>query len=176
MHKYFILAALAAYVLLGVRLTPFHGDESTLIYMGRDTAYLLHGQFDRLLYSEAPLSPTEQHLRLLNGTLGKLGYGLLNVLSERTPNNWNEQWEWAADWAYNLQTDRLPDEAILLASRWLSALALVVALAALHACARLLMPKHAQGFALLALILLALHPAVLLNGRRASWRAGCWLE
>jgi hypothetical protein len=166
MHKWLILAALTAYILLGVRLTPFHGDESTLIYMGRDTAYLLNGQPERLLYREPPLSPTEQHLRLLNGTLAKSAYGLLNVLGGRTLDAWNEQWEWGADWAYNIQTNRLPDEAILLAARWLSALALVVGLAAFYACVRLLLAQ-VHGLALLALALLALHPAVLLNGRRA---------
>ncbi|MCS6835647.1 MAG: glycosyltransferase family 39 protein [Anaerolineae bacterium] len=171
MHKWLILAALTAYVLLGVRATPFHGDESTLIYMGRDTAYLLHGQLERLLYSETTPSPTEQHLRLLNGTLGKLGYGLLNVLGSRTLDDWNEQWEWAAGWDYNLQTNRLPDPAILLAARWLSALALIVGLAAFVACVRLLL-RRAAWIALPALALLTLHPVVLLNGRRAvmeSW-------
>jgi len=164
MHKWLILAALTAYILIGVRLAPFHGDESTLIYMGRDTFYLLEGQLERVLYTEPPLSATEQHLRLLNGTLAKSAYGLLNVLGGRTLDDWNEQWEWGADWAYNLQTNRQPDEAVLLSSRWLSALALVVALAAFYACARLLLP---DALLLLALALLALHPAVLLNGRRA---------
>ena len=34
------LALLAAYIVAGAAIVPFHGDESSLMFMGRDFHYL----------------------------------------------------------------------------------------------------------------------------------------
>ncbi|MBI5670069.1 MAG: phospholipid carrier-dependent glycosyltransferase [Chloroflexi bacterium] len=156
---------LAAYVLAGVALVPFHGDESTLLYMSRDYAYLfLDHDLNRVLYSDNPVSPTEQHLRLLNGTLPKYLFGLAWHGAGFTPADLNEQWDWSADWNYNQQTGHAPRPELLLTARWVSALLLAAGV----------VPMFALGWQLggarvayLASLYYALSPALLLNGRRA---------
>lgn len=159
------LCALSLYVLGGVLLAPFHGDESTQIYMGRDFFYMTDAStLERVFYSDTPVSPTEQALRLLNGTLPKMVYGALASALGYTPATLNEQWEWGADFAYNERTNRLPPQDLLTWARVASAFGLVVGVWGLY-----LLGKNAFGewAGILACTLFALHPDVLLNGRRA---------
>ncbi len=120
------LLILAAYILAGTFLTPFHGDEATQIYMSRDYAYqFLQGDFDRVRYHDPPVSAQEQQLRLLNGTLNKYLIGLAWHLGGFTLDQINEQWDWGADWNYNQQYGHAPSEALLQISRIPSASSLV---------------------------------------------------
>lgn len=160
-----LLLALSAYILAGVPGVPFHADESTQIFMSRDFAYLfLTGQVERLRYSDPPLSAQEQDLRLLNGVVNKYTIGLAWHLAGFTPSDLNEQWDWGADWNYNQTTGHAPSAALLQISRWPSALFLVVGLLAIYALAG---QVGGRAAAWIAAILYALHPALLLNGRRA---------
>ena len=160
-----LLLALAVYILAGVPGAPFHGDESTQVFMSRDFAYLfLTGEADRVRFADPPVSAQEQELRLLNGVINKYGIGLAWHLAGFTLSDLNEQWDWGADWDYNQTTNHAPSAALLLASRWPSALLLVVGMLAVYGLAELAGGRWAARF---AAILYALHPALLLNGRRA---------
>jgi 4-amino-4-deoxy-L-arabinose transferase-like glycosyltransferase len=159
------LLALSAYVLAGAPLVPFHGDESTQIYMSRDFAVqFLLGEPEQLRYSDPPLSATEQELRLLNGTVNKYTIGLAWHLAGFTVSDLNEQWDWGADWDYNQANGHAPGPQLLVVSRWPSALFLVVGLLALFALA---WQVGGRSAAYVTGLLYALHPALLLNGRRA---------
>ncbi|MBL8146468.1 MAG: phospholipid carrier-dependent glycosyltransferase [Anaerolineae bacterium] len=159
------LFALGAYVVTGALVTPFHGDESTQIYMSRDFAYLfLLGQPERVRYSEPPLNATEQHLRLLNGVVNKYAIGAAWALAGFAPDELNEQWDWGADWSYNHTNGHAPSADLLRVSRWPSAQFLVVGLLAVFALAE---KTGGRAAAWIAALLYALHPALLLNGRRA---------
>ena len=160
-----LLVVLSVYILAGAPLTPFHGDESTQIYMSRDFAYLfLLGQPDQVQYADPPLNATEQHLRLLNGVINKYTAGVAWALAGFAPNDLNEQWDWGAGWDYNQTSGHAPSAALLQVSRWSSALFLVVGLLAVFALAG---KTGGRPAAWIAAILFALHPALLLNGRRA---------
>lgn len=181
------MLALSAYMLAGMALTPFHGDESTQIFMSRDYAYLfLTGQADRLRYADPPVSAQEQELRLLNGVVNKYGIGLAWHLAGFTLADLNEQWDWGGDWDYNHATGHAPSAALLQDSRWPSALFLIVGMLAVYGLAGL---TGGRAAAWVAAILYALHPALLLNGRRAMMEgsliaftalaallAVCWLR
>src|SRR5215211_8928380 len=66
------ITLLITYILAGTSAVPFHGDESTQIFMSRDYAYqFLKGDLDRIRYHESPIIDTETQSRLLNGTLNK---------------------------------------------------------------------------------------------------------
>lgn len=159
------LALLTVYILAGTAFVPFHGDESTQIYMSRDYAYLfLDGDLERVRYSAAPASPTEQHLRLLNGVVSKYLIGLAWRAAGFSLADLNEQWDWGADWNYNQQNGHAPAPALLLAARWPSALLLALGAAAMFALGCIVGGAPA---AYLGSLYYALHPALLLNGRRA---------
>lgn len=162
------LALLAAYVLGGVPLVPFHGDESTVIFTSKDYAYIfLDRDWSRVAYEANPADPekaTEQDLRLLNGTLTRYVMGLTWQVAGFTVNDINAQWDWGADWNYNQSTGHAPTEALLHTLRLTSAVLLIVGLIALFAIGWQL---GGAWIAILASLYYALNPALLLNGRRA---------
>lgn len=160
-----LVCALAGYVLAGTALAPFHGDESTLIYMSRDFfAQFVQGDVARLRYSSPPASAQEQELRLLNGSLSKMLIGLSWALHGGGSEDINEQWDWGADWDYNQRTGHAPTHDLLLAARLPGALLLASGVIAMFGLGWALGGRPAAWGAAL---LFALHPALLLNGRRA---------
>ena len=179
------LGLLALYVLMGARVMPFHGDESTLIYMGRDTFYLLDGDWARLQYDPTwSISPAEQHLRLLNGTVSKTVYGAVAAVTGYRPQDLNEHWAWNRDYAWNARHGRIPQRELLYWSRLASAAQLASAAACFFVLLRLSLNRPT---AYLASAMFALHPNILINGRRAMMEgshllglllvllAGAWL-
>ena len=179
------LGLLAVYVLAGARVMPFHGDESTLIYMGRDYFYLAEGDWARLQYDPAwAISPAEQHLRLLNGTISKTVYGAVAASMGYRPQTLNEQWAWHRDYAGNAQQGRFPDADLLAGARLASSAQLALAAACFFLLIRMTLGRPT---AYLASAMFALHPNILINGRRAMMEgshllgimvvllAGAWL-
>lgn len=159
------IGVLAAYVLAGTPLTPFHGDESTLIYMSRDYAYqFIEHDLTKIAFSETPTSPQEQNLRLINGTVIKYLIGLSWHSAGMSITDLNDQWDWGADWDYNQQNGHAPSEALLAASRWPSALLLAAGVAVMFALGD---ATGGKGTAYAASLFYALNPALLVNGRRA---------
>ena len=152
------LGLLTLYVLAGAATVPFHGDESTQIFMGRD---YYHG-LAKIAHDNS--SGTEKHLRLINGTIAKTIYGWIAASSDISLDDLNNQWRWDKDYAYNRDTNRIPDGNVLYKGRLASALQLALAVWVFFGFARLTMGRPT---AWLASGLFALHPAVLLNGRRA---------
>ena len=160
------LCALGLYVMTGAALVPFHGDESTQIFMGRDVYYLLEeGDLSKVLYNPAGASsPIEQHLRLVNGTITKSIHGWLALRNGLAADEINLPWDWEQDYAWNRAANRIPDSELLRGARLASSLHLALAVAAFFAFARICADRPT---AYVASALFALNPTVLLNGRRA---------
>lgn len=153
------------YILAGAAITPFHGDESTQIYMSRDYAYQFIQRDLRLVtFSDPPISAQEQFLRLLNGTINKYLIGLAWHAGGFTVADLNEQWDWGGSWDYNHSTNHAPSPALLHTSRLPSALLLALGVPVMFALGGLTGGRWA---AFAASLLYALHPALLINGRRA---------
>ena len=164
------LAVLAGYILAGTALAPFHGDESTTIWMSRDYGFIfLDGELDRVRYQESPVSATEQHMRLITGSLTKYLIGFSWHLNGYTTAQINEQWDWGADWHYNQTTGHAPDDRLLMLGRWPSALMLAAGVVVLFGIGWML---GGRGVAYVACLYYALNPALLLNGRRAMFEGG----
>lgn len=156
---------MVGYVLAGTAEVPFHGDESTQIYMSRDYAYqFIQHDLNQIAYSDTPANPAEQQLRLINGTVNKYLIGFAWHLNGMSINDVNEQWDWGADWNYNQQNNHAPTEALLLVARWPSALLLVAGVAVMFALGQALGGRWTPY---VASLYYALNPALLLNGRRA---------
>ena len=160
------LLLLAGYILAGAALTPFHGDESTLLFMGRDFHYLfVEGDLSKALYDDSwTRAPDEQRLRLENGTISKTIYGALAANQGIGPEALNGVWHWGRDYDFNRRDNRLPDPRLLHAARLASALQLALATIAFFQFVQISLNRPT---AYLASALFALHPNVLINGRRA---------
>jgi 4-amino-4-deoxy-L-arabinose transferase-like glycosyltransferase len=159
------LALLIIYILGGTHLVPFHGDEATQIYMSRDYGYqFILRDLELLRYSQTPASATQQELRLLNGTLNKYLVGLAWHLRGFSLDDLNEQWDWGADWDYNVQNGHRPSEALLQTARWPSALFLAAGAVVMFLLGQAVGGRPA---AYTASLYYAINPALLINGRRA---------
>ncbi|MBZ0297337.1 MAG: glycosyltransferase family 39 protein [Anaerolineae bacterium] len=159
------MAVLALYILAGTPLVPFHPDESTQIFMSHDYAYqFIERDLSKIRYSDPPQRDTEQELRLLNGTINKYLIGLAWHLNGFNADDLNEQWDWGADWDYNLRAGHLPALDLLHVARWPSALLLAAGVIVIFALGWQLGGRPVAYFASLYY---ALNPALLLNGRRA---------
>lgn len=164
------LLILVSYILAGTSYVPFHGDESTTIWMSRDYGYMfLDGALDRVRYSAEPVSETEQHLRLITGSLTKYVMGLSWAANGYTTSQINEQWDWGADWNYNFQFGHAPDDILLMLGRWPSAIMLALGVIVLFAIG---LSLGGRRVAYIASLYYALSPGLLLNGRRAMFEGG----
>ncbi|MEM7413662.1 MAG: hypothetical protein AAF430_25755 [Myxococcota bacterium] len=176
-----VLALLALYVAAGRAAAPFHGDESTFLWMSRDYDTLVHGSpVQSLPFSEAPADDYAQWLRVLNGSLHPLSIGLARETASGEAAERNAPWIWempagreTAQWRFNLQTQRLPNSAALAHARWPATLATLAAIFACGFIGRRFYGGSAAGIA--ATLVLATTPAVLLNGRRALQEGGLLL-
>lgn len=160
------LGCLALYIVAGAAIAPFHGDESTLMIMGRDFHYIfVEGDLSKLLYDRSwRVNPQEQHLRLLNGTVSKTIYGWLQALNGFAPRDLNRNWSWDRDYDWNAARGAIPDDELLRQARLASAVQLALAAALFFQFVKMTVNRPT---AFLASALFALHPNMLINGRRA---------
>jgi hypothetical protein len=168
----FGIGLLLLYALLGVSDAPFHGDESTILYMANDWFILREQGVSALYYRTLPLNALAQELRLVNGTLAPFSYGLMLETAGVAQSALNDAWDWSADWWENQYYRHFPRPEVLFIGRWTSALALCLALALSFAAGRLLIGAPS---AFLATLIAGLTPAVLLNARRAVFEGVAFL-
>jgi 4-amino-4-deoxy-L-arabinose transferase-like glycosyltransferase len=160
------LIGLGVYVVAGYKDVPFHGDESTLIFMSKDYYYLVQQHdLDRVLYRNPPVDPTEQSLRLINGTVGKMAMGVAWDVAGLHASDINNGWAWGMDWWTNLALGHYPEVHLLRAARLSSTLLTVISVWAVFGIARLAARNRPAAYA--ASLIYMTTPAVLLDGRRA---------
>ncbi|GIK66683.1 MAG: hypothetical protein BroJett018_44770 [Chloroflexota bacterium] len=171
-----LLALLACYVLAGVKKVPFHGDESTIIWMSADyDTVVLKGDISAVTYSPPPRRTTEQHLRILNGTWTRWTMGVAWSAAAFHRTDLNDQWVWGLDTEWNRDNGHLPSGRLLNVTRLSSALFLIFSMALVLRMTRLVAsqvfthPLIATSAGWLSAILYALNPVILMNGRRAMF-------
>ncbi len=175
---YCYIGALLLYVLAGCWLVPFHGDESTIIYMSWDfDALFRRGDLTHLLYrdppsADDPQSATRQDLRLLNGVINKYAYGAAWSAAGLTASDLNDQWLWGADLNFNQANGHTPSDRLLFVCRIASALLTALSIAVVFVSA---WRVGGRRTAYLAAFIYTLMPAILLNGRRAMMESGLLL-
>lgn len=170
------VGALILYALAGVVAVPFHGDESTIIATSRDWHVLVVARDPAALFFRDPPpdadAAADQELRLLNGVIARYAIGLSWTLAGIPVERLNRQWLWGADLDFNRATGHVPDEQLLFVSRLASTLLLALSIAVVYAIGRRLI---GEGGAWLAALVYATLPAVLMNGRRATFEGAMLL-
>ena len=128
------LGALALYILAGAAIVPFHGDESTLMFMGRDYHYIFYVVTSRRLFSIENFAArrAENTLRMLNGTVSKTRIGWVMASNGRSLIDYNSMWDWHSSYEQNQDSNAIPDVDLLRQARLASALQLALAAAAFH--------------------------------------------
>jgi hypothetical protein len=159
-----LLVALMAYILVGTWAAPPHGDEYMQMSMARDVFYLLRSEWDRVWVQAAPEPDTEPYLRLLNGSLNKTLIGILWWVSGQPEADLPDIYAWGMTHAWNVAEGRVPSDAALQVARWPSSIMAALGVLPMF---WLGWQVRRRSMAYPAAILYALHPALLLNGRRA---------
>jgi hypothetical protein len=159
------ICVLIAYILLGVPQTPFHGDESTLVYNTHDyAAQFIRRDLSAFDYASGNVNPMDADLMLLDGRVHKYLGGLFWHLSGYTEVDLNQPWLWGADMAFNQANGHVPSEGLLVVTRLASAVLMAVGVPALFGIG-LRLDGRVTAYA--ATLVYALAPALLLNGRRS---------
>jgi 4-amino-4-deoxy-L-arabinose transferase-like glycosyltransferase len=158
------LAALMVYILAGICLTPPHGDEYMFMAMSRDTYYMAHGDWQHLVYTPPVVQDSDQYLRLLNGTINKTLIGIVWMLQGRTIDSLPGVFVWTMPYDWNQRQGNVPSDDDLHTARWPSAI-----LAALGVIPMFFIgwQLRLRSLAYPSALIYALHPVILLNGRRA---------
>ena len=163
------LFGLMLYILAGVPLTPFHGDESTLIYTTRDyfDQFVAH-DLEQVTSTAPDTNPMDVNLRLLDGRVQKYVGGFAYHLTGGTADGLNQPWEWGGDYRYNQDNGNLPAPDVLMINRLAMAILLALCIPTAFGIG---MSIGGWPAALIVPTLLAMSPNLVLNGRRAMMEA-----
>jgi 4-amino-4-deoxy-L-arabinose transferase-like glycosyltransferase len=176
----FVLA-LALYVASGREAVPFHGDESSFVWMSRDVHTLIErGDPGAVAFDPNTRDAVSQWLRVLNGSLTPLAIGLTWRAAGFSVDDLNRPWIWvlpkrpASDqWRFNLSAGRLPSRPLLHTARLPSTLWAAASVALVFGIA--FGASRSRAAAWVASAVYATTPALLLNGRRAMQEGGLLL-
>src|SRR5258708_1735513 len=167
------VSTLILYALAGMVQTPFHGDETTIIYMSRDWATLVqHSDISAIRYQ--PTYSDDQQLRLVNGVISTYAFGFVwssfGLKASDLPTAW---WWWGANWEINVKQGHLPNANLLFATRLASTFMMVLSISLIFASARLLSKQRWLPYCVT--LVYATLPALLLDGRRAMFEGAAML-
>jgi hypothetical protein len=169
------IGLLCLYAFAGMIRVPFHGDESTLIYMSRDYETIFaEGDFDAVRFK--PIGPPrywhglEQFNRIMTGSVEPLAIGLIRQLAGLGVDDLNSPWDWdtyrhADEYEMNVLDGALPGDRLLAVSRIPSTLGLAASIVLIFLITREISASRPAAWA--ASLIYTLNPAVLVNGRRA---------
>jgi hypothetical protein len=164
-----LLIGLGAYIFAGTDRVPFHGDESTFVWLSTDYVTLFQrGDAAALAFRERPLDGTRQFNWVMTGPINPMTIGLAWNLAGFKGQQINEPWIWNQapnEWTYNVQHMTVPAPDLLYVARIPSTLLTIASLILLFLIARRV--SGSRWAAWTAAILYATSPGVLVNGRRA---------
>jgi 4-amino-4-deoxy-L-arabinose transferase-like glycosyltransferase len=167
---------LILYMLAGMMVTPFHGDEPAIIHMTKDYYRMFHrwdiaSQFYSDTFTEMEAQDAQGY-RLENGVITKYTVGMmLSALGVRYE-DLNYPWFWDGDWQYNIDLQHMPKPVVFFASRYSSMLLTMLSVAILFVIGRWL---GGRLTAYIATFIYATMPAVLIFGRRGMFEGATLL-
>ncbi len=158
---------LIVFALVGMPIATFHGDEPMQIYMSGDYWVALVDRNINSLMTHPPYDiDTDPQLRILNGSINRYTIGAVWHVAGYSRDQLPPRpgWDWGLSYADNVRTNHRPAEPLLNAARLPSTLFFAFSIPFMF-----LIGYRAGGraSAYAASVLYALHPVLLLNGRRA---------
>ncbi len=161
------LVLLAAYIIAGLPIVTFHGDEAMQIYMSHDYATaFIYREPQRLMVQPPYYIDEDNWLRILNGSINRYAIGLSWHLAGFTNGDLPPRpgWDWGLSYERNVETGHRPPADLLNASRLSSTLFLAASAWLMFAIGWQFggrLPAYFMS------ALYTLNPVILLNGRRA---------
>jgi 4-amino-4-deoxy-L-arabinose transferase-like glycosyltransferase len=161
------LLTLAIFILGGMMLATFHGDEAMQIYMSRDYATVFIDHNPTSLMVNPPYAiDDDPWLRILNGSVNRYAIGLSWQLAGLNAGMLPPRpgWDWGLTYDINVETGHLPPDSLLAAGRISSTLFLIMSTVVMFGIGWQFggrLPAYFMSG------LYALNPVILLNGRRA---------
>lgn len=167
-----LLLGLMGYVVVGYTTVPFHGDEADHLHKSHDfVVALVKGHPADLRVTPPVAIDSTEHIRLLTGTTHAYltGYALWSMGVYDA--NWPRAWNYAQDVAWNIEYGRRPTERVLQRGRLPHVVLTLFSVPLAFGIVWRWRPSYPYTAASLAAVLVATHPAWLLNGRRAMQEA-----
>ncbi|HVO44626.1 MAG TPA: hypothetical protein VMT34_18495 [Aggregatilineales bacterium] len=166
------LVALMLYILVGTIQVPVHGDEFMQMSMARDVFSIVHGDWRQILYAPPVQPDTDAYLRLINGTLNTDMIGVTWLLAGRRVDSLPRIFVWDMPIDWNLARGNVPTDDALHLARWASAICTALGVIPMFL---LGWQIRLRSLAYPAALIYALHPVILLNGRRAMMEGSLML-
>lgn len=168
-----LLCLLAVYVISGIVIVPFHGDEATFTWLSGDyERVILQGRVKDVIFEPGTQAKNGQSTRLTTGAVFPFSVGLARNIFNVSFDSLNDRWAWsyAPDggdqmWAENIKEGNLPHKSLLLLARFISASAGALSLMFFFLSAQRLLSSMPAVW--VAVVLLATHGDLLVNIRRA---------
>jgi hypothetical protein len=160
------IVLLGTYTFAGMSAAPFHGDEGMQIYAANDYFTLVIDRAPERLSTQPPYAvDSDAHLRILNGSINRYAIGFAWQLAGDTRDDLPPRpgWQWALSYDDNAAQSYVPSVEQLTTARIPSTLLHIASIVMMFVLARSL---GGRPVAYIATLIYALHPVLLLNGRR----------
>jgi 4-amino-4-deoxy-L-arabinose transferase-like glycosyltransferase len=170
------VSILILYMLAGMMVTPFHGDEPAIIHMTKDYYRMFHrwdiaSQFYSDTFTEMEAQDAQGY-RLENGVITKYTVGIMLSALGVPYEDLNYPWFWDGDWQYNIDLQHMPKPVVFFASRYTSMLLTMISVAIMFVIGKWL---GGRLTAYIATFIYATMPAVLIFGRRGMFEGATLL-
>ncbi len=163
---------LGIYVFYGMTRVPYHGDESTLIRLSMDFAYIFqdHSVQKVVFHPASAYWSEEQYQRVLTGAVDPLTIGLAWSIAGMDRGDLNGFWRWYPpgvydEWDFNVRQGNMPTTRLLDVARIPSTLFTAASIVLVFLIA--LQLSRSRPAAWIAAFLYATSPSILVNGRRS---------
>lgn len=162
--RYCILIGLSLYLLAGIDTVPFHADEALHLMLAQDYAAYFVLLDPTRLDSSPPLAiDSTPYSRLLSGTVSAYTTGWMLWHSGQALEDWPQGWYFPQSVKWNKEQGRWPNDSVLWRGRLASSFFTVLGLWGIYTLGTKLRGVWVGMF---CASLYALHPMILLNGRR----------
>ena len=157
-----LLLLLTVYIVSGINLIPFHGDESAFIFMSEDYDKIVkQGEFRDVLFNSKGVS--KQYIRLSTGSILPFSIGFArDITNTQGP---IQKWLWGASWEENIRQGNMPNPRLLLLARTCSAFMGALSILLFFMTAYQFFSSRSAAW--LATLALATQGDILVNFRRA---------